>query len=270
MRDTEDARYSALQHQIMRLLRWTLILGGIAIGLLALLVWRSFDTPPTTAGSLTIFQRAIEDAAQPDRQDISHQLQAITPSNPTLVWREDSRWLKVVSWMSEPAFERYFAHLVGDPRGSRTPPDKPVVWVTLAPEIQAFCRTLQVDDPTFRLKQRLGLDPNRRYERFVELWVQPDDLFRPCPDPETNDSACELDFRPGHTPRVKNIPDYKRYFEGLSAALYRNDGAPWTRLGYTYDWAYGRRGIGASEFVLAPDVPYVVDATYSTLEYCRG
>lgn len=250
-----------------RLLSLYLLLASLVIvGLLLAILWRL----PAEQPSLTIFQRAIEDAAQAEERHVSHQLQAITPDNPSLVWRDGQQQLKVVSWMSGQAFDRHFAHLVGDPKGSRTPQGKPVIWVTLAPEIQAFCRGLKVDDPAFRLKQRLGLDPNRRYERFVEFWVAPGDLFRPCPDPETDDTTCELDFRGTPPPQVKNIADYRQYFVGLSASLYRHDGAPWTRLGYTYDWAYGRRGVGASEFVLAPDVPYVVDGAYPTDAYCSG
>jgi len=28
----------------------------------------------------------------------------------------------------------------------------------------------------------------------VKMWVSPDDLFRPCPDPEINDSECEITY----------------------------------------------------------------------------
>lgn len=261
---------AVLQRQIRRLAAYVVSMGMIIIALLAALVWQLHIGPAPAMTPLTIFDRAIDDAAQAGPEDVSHQLQAITPTNANLVWRDDRHWLKVVSWMSDQAFQTYYAPLVGDPTGGRTPKDKPVIWVTVAPEIQTFCRGLHVDDPTFRLKQRLGLDPNRRYERFVELWVQPGDLFRPCPDPEIDDNQCDLDFHPGVTPKVKNIADYRRYFEALRATLYRPDGAPWTRLGYTYDWAYGRRGFGASEFVLAPDVPYRVEDSFTTAEYCSG
>lgn len=266
--NTTHALLIAVQRHLQRLSRFLVIFGVVIAGLLVALLLRLPTDAGTVPTSATIFERAIEDAAQPRAGDISHALQTITPANAALVWRDDQSWLKVVSWMSERVYQEHYARLVGDPEGGRTPAGKPVIWVTLAPEIQRFCRGLRVDDPSFRLKQRLGLDPNRRYERFVELWVQPQDLFRPCPDPETSDNHCELDFPPGPAPRVKNIEDYPRYFDELVATQYRRDGAPWTRLGYTYDWAYGRRGVGASEFVLAPDVNYRVEASYTTEAYC--
>ncbi len=261
---------TALQQQIRRLSIYVVVAGATIIALLAVLVWQLHGTAPHPVASLTIFERAIDDAAHPQTPDVSHQLQAITPANPGLIWSDDKRWLKVVSWMSDKVFNARYAELVGDPAGARTPPGQPVIWVTVAPEMQNFCRGLHLDDPSFRLKQRLGLDPNRRYERFVELWVQPEDLFRPCPDPEIDDNQCELDFPDGAVPAVKHIADYRGYFEGLRATLYRPGGAPWTRLGYTYDWAYGRRGFGASEFVVVPDAPYRVQDAYTTAEYCSG
>src|SRR5262249_3258600 len=152
---------------------------------------------------------------------------------------------------------QFYRSADGHPRQGTTPPDTPRVWVTIAPELQRFCRRLGLKDPMERVKQYLGLSPTARYDFIVELWVDRDDLFRPCPDPEVTDSACELQSRPT-PPTVKNVPDYQRYLLSLYEQSYRSGGAPWTGLGYTYDWARGKRGIGASEFVLVPSAKYEV------------
>jgi hypothetical protein len=48
------------------------------------------------------------------------------------------------------------------------------------------------------------------------------------------------------------------------------DGYPWTRLGYTYDWAPGASGIGASEFVTRKEMPVIVKAKVPTVAYCHS
>ncbi len=268
----ESAVLNRLQHQIRYLVWVVLVLGLSAVVLATLHLWFHHQDLDADRSQLPIFQRAIKDAATATNDDISHGLRAIRPDNSQLIWRSESkqkkRWLKVVSWMSEAAYQTYYADLVGKPEGGITPSNQPILWVTLAPEIRDFCRKLNVPDPTFRIKQYLGLDPNRRYERFVELWIQAEDLFRPCPDPETDDSSCQLAFNPNDKPRVKNIADYPAYFEHLKSTQYQSGGAPWTRLGYTYDWAYGTRGFGASEFVVVPDARYLVEGSATTAAYC--
>lgn len=262
-------------HSIDRRLRWlTWAVTGLTVVVVVLAIshWLGDDGRVAERTPVPLFQRAIEDAATATEEDVSHQLRPVRRDDPRLIWREEpddqKRWLKVVSWMSDTAFQQHFAPLVDDPEGAKTPTREPVIWVTLAPEIQQFCRALNLPDPSFRLKQYLGLDPNRRYQHFVELWVQPEDLFRPCPDPETDDTNCELHASTTAPPKVKNIPDYAAYFTRLKARQYQRDGAPWTRLGYTYDWAYGTRGVGASEYVIVPDARYIVAGNATTDEYC--
>ncbi|MEH6472646.1 MAG: hypothetical protein V7752_15485 [Halopseudomonas sp.] len=223
------------------------------------------DTPRQT-----LFQQTIDEAARVLPQAVSHQLFALSPANSKLLWRDDAEghWVKVVAWMNEDSYRRFYQGKVG----GTTPEGQPRIWVTLAPQVQEFCRNLTVDDQfsaAFRLKQYLGLDPNRRYQRFVELWVQPQDLFRPCPDPETDDTSCNLQLDRDHPPTVEGVADYVAFFDGLKVQSYSPDGAPWTRLGYTYDWVYGQRAVGASEYMLVPTARYLVEADYSTDDYCR-
>ncbi len=69
-------------------------------------------------------------------------------------------------------------------------------------------------------------------------------------------------------PRVKNVDDYPAFLRQMAVESYQSEGAPWTRLGYTYDWAQGNRGVGASEYMLVPDAGYRLAGSYSTDEYC--
>lgn len=65
------------------------------------------------------------------------------------------------------------------------------------------------------------------------MWIDRDDVFRPCPDPETGDRACETAFPVAGgmavAPEVKGVPDYLAWFEETYRGAYGEDGMPWTR-----------------------------------------
>jgi hypothetical protein len=65
----------------------------------------------------------------------------------------------------------------------------------------------------------------------VELWVSPEDMFRPCVGPKPTDSTCKLEF--GKTvPQVQGIKDYKAYYEALYFKSFRYaPGTPYTIKG---------------------------------------
>jgi hypothetical protein len=141
------------------------------------------------------------------------------------------------------------------------------VWVTLAPEVAEFCRALDggAAEVALRLEQRLGLPAHGGKDRFVELWVDPADLFRPCPDPEIEDRECESDFP--RSSRVGVSDEHRRWIEELRGRSYGTPGFPWTRLGYTYDWGSAAH-VGASEFVVRQGATVEVRAVERTSSYC--
>ena len=191
-------------------------------------------------------------------------------TNPALRWKQiDGKdHLSVLAWMKTSDYEKYYESTLESGTAANLPPGVSL-WVTLVPQIKQFCQSLTQASKQFRIKQFLGLNPNRRYETFVEFWIQPENLFRPCPDPEISDQVCELTFDDQNPPQVKNIENYGVYFRHLINQSYGPDGAPWTRLGYTYDWAYNRRNIGASEYIMVPEAEYYVSSAHTTEEYCQ-
>lgn len=70
------------------------------------------------------------------------------------------------------------------------------------------------------------------------------------------------------TPQVKGISDNRAFFASLYESSYSLDGAPWTRLGYTYDWG-GSSRFGASEYMLTTGTHYDVQSTSTITGYCR-
>jgi hypothetical protein len=151
--------------------------------------------------------------------------------------------------------------------------------VTAAPELEKFCSdaaqaSLSPDEIVLRVQQWLGLPSTKRYDRVIEVWVEPSRLRRPCSNPKvevaecrakekvtcSGDASCEV---------FKLWLDYND-LKNQAAGSY-----PFTRLGYTFDWSRvsassGKPGLGATEFVMLPDTPYEIVAPGSRelAEYC--
>ncbi len=209
----------------------------------------------------SLYNAAIEDAAIAERHEISKNLVAIVPSNNDLIWKDKDAqepYVLVVTWTDYDGYDGK----VGQSTAAGID-----IWVTAVPEVQDFCRNLP-NDPALRLKQVLGLPPHKGYDKFVELWVKPVDLFRPSADPEISDSEAEIDFRISN--KFMNLSDqYIRWFNDQKKVSYKLDGYPWTRLGYTYDWGNPRNHVGLSEFIIARGSQIEIKSISSTAEYCR-
>lgn len=209
------------------------------------------------------YQAAIEDAKTVSADEISKDLWAIVPSDERLIWEGEpgkSRVL-VVTWTS---YTGYNDKVGQDIEATRE------IWVSPSPEVKDWVRQHLIPswDLTLRLEELLGVPPNGGKTTFVEFWVQPTDLFRPSPDPETTDEEAELDF-PQPASYVTINPDYIQWFTDLMAVSYLPNGYPWTRLGYTYDWGNSANHVGVSEFVIPQGVTIGVFSSSSTEDYCR-
>lgn len=208
-----------------------------------------------------LYIMALEDARTAEPDEVVHDLTAIVPGNDALYWEgegDDARVL-VVTWTD---WAGYY-DLVGD---GYTTGGTRYTWVTAVPEVVDFCERekLELLEVTLRLEQLLGVPPFDGKTIFVEFWVHPHDLFRPAPDNEITDCAAGLDF-----PEDAD-PDYVTWFEDLQAISYdmSTGGHPWTRLGYTYDWANPHAPQGLSEFVIKPNSDVIINAVIPTMDYC--
>jgi hypothetical protein len=163
-------------------------------------------------------------------------------------------------------------HPVG---GEATSVLKRGLWVTVAPEMRNFFwaqRSVSCPPSKERLVKLMGLNPRRAYDVILEMWVYQEDLFRPAPDPETSDHKAEVAVQLDETINVWGmdckkwaLPNpylffstdqtYQAWFAYNAATTYYNPSAPqntapWTRLGYTYDWGNSMNHVGASEFMI--------------------
>ena len=220
------------------------------------------------------YEAGVADAAVATEAEIATDLVAITPDNGSLIWNEDKTRLLVVTWKSEGAFKNFI-----EGHQATSPSEDYVIWVTAAPKMQERCQAWVNAHPdageaglNLYLKQFLGLNPSWSYDVFVELWVAPQDLFRPCVDPDPSDRTCALQFG-NDNPQVKGIADYRAFYENLYFKSFRYPpGVPWTGLGYTLNWG-GDLSVpladqGASEFIISPGSPYTIAGATPTAEYC--
>ncbi|MCZ7402555.1 MAG: hypothetical protein O8C61_10070 [Candidatus Methanoperedens sp.] len=208
-----------------------------------------------------MYRLAVKDAQIASQEEISRNLTAIIESNSNLIWDKhdsDQPRVMVVTWTGD---------FYNDKVGKSIQADR-FVWVTVAPELRYFCTNYQKEYPnlTIRLKQLLGLPPDSVKSRFVEIWVYPYDLFRPSPDPEITDHEAELTFPESKFINVSN--EYIKWFNEQEVESYGQDGYPWTRLGYTYDWGNPESEVGLSEFVINQGSIIEVKGSYSLKDYC--
>jgi hypothetical protein len=210
------------------------------------------------------YYESVIDAMAPDSSAVSENLLVINKENKKLTWKtiNGEDYLLVVSWTNAKKYYEPFIDSLYYNSGSY------FIWITAAPELLLRMSVENYQDPQLRLEQLIGLPPNSGCRYFVEFWVKPSDIFRPCPDQEINDSKCDLCFPSfADSTHIKWINE-QRINLYYSCDIY--DKYPWTQLGYTYDWnPQNKNHVGLSEFVVKENSKIVVNAIYTTDEYLK-
>jgi len=190
-----------------------------------------------------------------------HTLTPIRGDNDALIWEGTPGASRVlmVSWVGGNYYDPYIG------RDYTLSPTREL-WVSVAPEVKKFCaaNNIQASAAANRLAQLIGMPFDYGNIKFVEAWVNPADLFRPTPDPEITDTVADYDFPEGVS------EEHKQWFNNNRNQAYTNSTPfPWTRLGYTYDWAKLDK-IGLSEYVIRRGSTFGVKTVTSTVDYCAG
>jgi len=220
-----------------------------------------------TANMWKAYYAGVTDAKDVQSSEVASNLLMISASNKDLVRDAEGRVL-VASWKSQRSSTRLgFAANIGK---EMEVPD--MVWITVAPQLKNILKDHNLDSANLkvRVEQLLGLPPYGFSDRFIQLWVYPQDLFRPCPDSEISDNKCDTSF-------PANVSaDYKVLFEDIKKSTWGtgNDPQgfmpyPWTSLGYTYDWGVKKGHIGASEFIVKKGAKVKVESITTTVAYFK-
>lgn len=241
-------------------LDYVLIIAIFAIGLLIGFSINSNSDYFTGTFALTnlnqTYTNAIDDAMIAEYNEIDSHLIPITENNSNLTWQGNGNDKKVLVlvWTKYPS---------SYPVGQNTTNSWGETWVTVVPELKNFFKQHPVSKQYTKLRvaQLLGLPADSKNDYFAEIWVNPQDLFRPTPDNEINDTTAQLDF-----PSSAD-PVYKKWFNDNIINSYYPKKYPWTRLGYTYDWGNPYSHIGLSEFVLKNNSKIGVKSLQTSNDY---
>lgn len=136
-------------------------------------------------------------------------------------------------------------------------------WVTLDQAVRQRCIDFDRQVLTYRIQQLLGLPPVEEKRYFVTLVAQTASMFRPCANASLASQRCQTDFGELADPAHQN------WYARQTAAAYKTGGYPWTRLGYTYDWAEETSEIGVLEYVIKPNSVVKVLSVENTEDYCK-
>jgi hypothetical protein len=240
----------------------------------------------------SIFKQSISLAAKTYVHEASDHLFAISPWNKKIVWNDAQTHVLMLTWIPA-AYKKTYEDKLNSGEDMKIAWD---AWVTAVPEVKEFAQNYVRTNPngfnlTDRIEQFLGLIPSKppyavtQNKLFVEMWVRPEDLFRPCLDAEIGDTECmidphesDLDKLPvGYRDMSKLIPmtpQHKAWFEKEKKGKYEGQWAmPWTRFGYTYDWgstkkSTGKRAAqGASEYLIKNGSIVKIQSIIPTDEY---
>jgi len=216
-----------------------------------------------------LYQKGVADAAYPETSEISADLLVISKANPNLRWKtiNEKEYVLMASWQADTIYYK------NNPQTGFYNTTKYPIWVTAAPQLQDWVsKTRYKEETKLRLEQLLGLPPNGNKKYFIEFWVQPKDLFRPCPDAEITDNTCGLAFPADavreHVQWINDLRLNSYFMVGNKKDVSQN--YPWTQLGYSYDWnPSSENNVGLSEFVVNTNADIVVHKCYTTEQYCK-
>ncbi len=201
-----------------------------------------------------LYAAALVDAKTIEPEEILP-VTAITKDSPMVTWNESGDRVLLLTWHQYP--DSYQP-------GTEVTTDWGEVWTFTDREMKKWFAANHegVKDWDLRFKELIGLAPNKEYTHFSALWVKPEDIIRPSYVPDITQSVM-TDYFTGQVDEA-----YQKWFEETMEQSYvPTSGSPWTRLGYTYDWADNGTEFGLSEFLIRQGSDVQVEFTYVTDEF---
>ena len=177
----------------------------------------------------------------------------ITPQSDMVSYNTDDEVL-LITWHKYP--ESY-------PKNQEITLQYGEVWAFTDKEIIAWYKSnsKNVTDWELRFEQLLGLPFYKEYTYFTAMLVTVVCKKRPAYTSAVNTDIMSTNF---------NEADDQSYIEWFNSNIiysYFESSYPWTRLGYTYDWADNGTEYGLSEFIIANGTEATVEFTYTNDEF---
>ncbi len=138
-------------------------------------------------------------------------------------------------------------------------------WTFTDKEIEEWYKnnSRNVTDWPLRFKQLLGIPLEKVYTHISAFWTDPKDIRRPAYQIDTAKQVTE-DVLDGSA--LNELSDW--FCKNIISSYYIGKTKyPWTRLGYTYDWADNGKGYGLTEFLVLENSTAKVEFTKTIQEF---
>lgn len=202
-----------------------------------------------------LYAMAVKDAAIAEEDEIEP-LVSLTKQDPLVTWDDQGRVL-LCTWHSYP--DSY-------PEGETVTAKWGYIWTFTDKEMATHAGELKKsEDAVMRLRQLISIDPNKSHSTVTGLWVNPSDVIRPAYQSDAANGSMTVAFSEGE----EVDESFKAWFDQNILNSYYYGSYPWTRLGYTYDWADNGKEYGLTEFLIKQDAEMEVAFTDTTEEFLQ-
>lgn len=210
------------------------------------------------------YESAVKDAADVTEDKI-RPLVVIDQNSDKVTWNADSSKVMMLSFNNEPDAYR---------DGTTIKLEQPV-WLVTEREMQQWYREHKDDVRNWpmRFRQLLGMSKSNPATHFSVLWVSPKDLIRPAF--VTSIKSDEMKTQYDENAKDENLSSemrvwFQNWFDETRARSFGKKGFPWTRLGYTYDWASKEKNkYGLTEFLTLPGAEVDVQFSKNTKSFVK-
>ncbi len=200
-----------------------------------------------------LYAMAVKDAAFAEADEI-YPLVSLTKQDKLVTWDEDGRVL-LCTWHSYP--DSY-------PQGETVTAEWGHVWAFTGKELATHADELeQAKDSQMRLRQLLAISPGKTHSTVTGVWADPSDVVRPAYQSDASIGTMTTAFPEGGQVDAQ----FKSWFDQNILDSYFYGSYPWTRLGYTYDWADNGKTYGMTEFLIQQGAKLEVAFTETTDEF---
>ena len=198
---------------------------------------------------------AVRDAAIAEEHEIKP-LVSLTKQDPLVTWDGQGRVL-LCTWHSYP--DSY-------PEGETVTAEWGYIWTYTDKELATHAGELaKSEDAVMRMRQLISINPNKTHSTVTGLWVNPSDVIRPAYQPDAAKGSMTTAFPEGQEIEESFLSWFNQNI--LDSYYYGN--YPWTRLGYTYDWADNGKEYGLTEFLIKKGAQVEVAFTETTSEFLQ-
>lgn len=213
------------------------------------------SSQPSGKTNEELYAMAVKDAAIAEEDEIQP-LVSLTKKDPLVTWDDQGRVL-LCTWHSYP--DSY-------PEGETVTAAWGYIWTFTDKEIATRAGELaKSEDAVMRMRQLISINPDKTHSTVTGLWVNPSDVIRPAYQSDAANGSMTVGFPVGE----EVDESFKAWFDQNILDSYYYGSYPWTRLGYTYDWADNGKEYGLTEFLIKKGAQAEVAFTETTGDFLQ-